>query len=131
MAILTFRAGKLVVEATTMANVHNLSLTIDFASEDTTPIGVDWTDLVALIRSGTITFTCSHDPGDSASTLIRNEFITGDGIMSTINCYVTASSFFVFSQCMVTTCNWGKSVGAADKMSGTIRSKGGVGYTAG
>lgn len=129
MAIKTFRVGKVLIEATQMANVQNASLAINFGNAEITAIGQDWRDVIALARGATLTVTAFYDPLDSATNLCRTEFMTGDGYLSVISIYDGATTYFAFSGAMVTACNINKSVGAADTINLTLVAKGTVTYT--
>lgn len=129
MAIKTGRVGKVLIEATQIGNLDNGSLALDFGNQETTPVGADWADLVALVRRATLTLTCSYDPADTATGLVRTEYINGDGYMSAIQIWEDTSHYFSFSGAMVTVCNINKTSGAVDKINITLRAKGAVSYT--
>jgi hypothetical protein len=129
MAIKTFRVGKVLIEATQIANVDNATLNITFAAGDVTAIGMDWRDIVALGRAGTLTLTCSYDPADTAQALIRTEFISGDGYLSAIQMWEDTSHYFAMSGAFVSTCTITKATGGVDKFNATVEARGAIAYT--
>lgn len=129
MAIKTHLVGKLLIEASQIANVDNMTLTMDVGQGETTSIGMGWADVVPLVKRASLQVTCSYDPVDTPQASIRTEFISGDNLMSAIQAWEDTSHYFAMSGCMVTACSLAKSVGGVDKLSFTLLAKGAISYT--
>ena len=128
MAIKTCRVGKVLIEASQIYSLDNATLNINMGVGETTGIGEDWRDMVALGKAATLNLTCSYNPSDFVQAALRTEFMTGDGAVSAVQMWEDASHYFAASGMLVTTCNITKSVGAVDKASFTLEAKGALAY---
>jgi len=129
MAIKTYRVGKVLIEASQIFSLDNATLNITMGAGETTGIGEDWRDMVALGKQATLNLTCSYNPSDGAQAMLRTEFMTGDGALSAVQMWEDASHYFAASGMLVTTCNITKTVGSVDKVSFTLEAKGAISYT--
>ena len=128
MAIKTFRVGKVLIEGSQIFSLDNAALSITMGAGETTSIGEDWRDLIALGKQATLSLTCSYNPSDPTQAVLRTEFMTGDGAVSAVQMWEDASHYFAASGMLVTTCNITKAVGAIDKVNFTLEAKGAISY---
>jgi len=129
MAIKTYRVGKVLIEASQIFSLDNATLNITMGVGETTSIGDDWRQLVALGKQATLNLTCSYNPNDGQQSSLRTECLTGDGALSAVQMWEDASHYFAASAMLVTTCNITKAVGAVDKINFTLEAIGAISYT--
>ena len=119
MAIKTFTVGKVLVNANTLSNVETTTPTITINTGETTSIGDTWRKLVATGKSWAVTIVVKKDPSNTAYAAIRTEFLTGDGLITTLSIYEDATKYITGSA-YLTQFAPTKSVGNVDSTSITF-----------
>jgi len=96
-----------------MAYNADAEITINFATGEDTGIGQDWATHQPLGRSWSMSGTAKFDYSNAAQGLVLSEFLSGDGKLTSVFMYYSASAYFKGS-CFVTSASVRKSVGALD-----------------
>ena len=128
MAITTYVAGKLNVEAVQVANVFEGTLSVDVETGDTKCIGLTWDRAIEMGKGWTITGSCYYDPSDTAQAAIRTGFTTGDAHFSAVDLWQSASHYFGGSA-LLTNATVSRGVGSPDKLNLSFHGLAALAYT--
>ena len=128
MAIKKFTVGKVTVNANELTGlVENSAPTFTINTGDTTAIGMTWRELISLGKSWSLSLTVKTYPANTAYTALRTEFMSGDGLITTLNVYEDATKYFTGSA-ILTQFAPTKSVGNVDSTAITFEGTGTPSY---
>ena len=129
MAIKVFTAGKFTVEAATVAEQVDATLTITINGGDTSTIGTAWEDVVELGKGWEMSISCNYDPAGTTQAALLTALTTGPATFSAISMYEDASGNYSGSA-LLTGATVTKAVGQVDKFTASFKGKGALVHTA-
>ena len=128
MAIKKFTVGKVEVNSNVLTGlVENAAPTFTINIGDVTAIGMTWREIISLAKSWSLSLTVKTYPANTAYAAIRTEFMSGDGLITTLNVYEDGTKYFTGS-CYVTQFAPTKSVGNVDSTAITFEGTGTPSY---
>lgn len=133
MAIKTFTVANVKINGSSgsaLSNIQNASLTVSLDTAESTAFGDTWKEYTALAKAWGLTVSVHYDNTDTTVSSLRTEFISGDGVVTSVTMYETASCWFQ-GDTILTGYNEGASVNGMDTLSLTFQGNGALTYTVG
>ena len=120
MAIIKPTAGKFSVETSDMADVIDITLTLDIDNWEITSIGKTWKESIEGHKGWGVNVTCNYNPSDTAQAAAITGYTSGDASFSSVNVYET-SSVSHSGSALLTSATVTRSVGSPDKLTLSYR----------
>ena len=133
MAIKTFTVASVKINGTSgsaLNNIESANLTVNIDTAESTGLGDTWKEYTALAKSWGLTVSVRYDNTDTTASTLRTEFISGDGVVTSVTMYETASCYFQ-GDTIITGYNEGASVNNMDTLTVTFQGSGALAYTVG
>jgi hypothetical protein len=127
MAIKKFTEGSLRINAATMKEVVDGTITVTVNQADVTAVGNTWERVLELHKGWELSFTCNYDPADAAQALIRTASWSTNALTA-IALYEDVSGNYAGSGALVTSFGVTKAVGSPDKLNVTLKGNGALTY---